>query len=70
MPSNMKKSILTLIAMLMGIFIYSQAPQKFTYQSIVRSADGSVLRSSDIGLQISILKNSAIGQSVYGDPFC
>ena len=61
----MKKSILTLIAMLMGIFIYSQAPQKFTYQSIVRSADGSVLRSSDIGLQISILKNSAIGQSVY-----
>ena len=51
--------------MLMGIFIYSQAPQKFTYQSIVRSADGSVLRSSDIGLQISILKNSAIGQSVY-----
>ena len=61
----MKKSILTLIAMLMGIFLYSQAPQKFTYQSIVRSADGSVLRSSDIGLQISILKNSAIGQSVY-----
>ena len=46
-------------------FLYSQAPQKFTYQSIVRSADGSVLRSSDIGLQISILKNSAIGQSVY-----
>ncbi len=63
----MKKSILTLIAMLMGIFIYSQAPQKFTYQSIVRSADGSVLRSSDIGLQISILKNSAIGQSVYSE---
>ena len=61
----MKKLITTFVIILIGAIGFSQAPQKFTYQSIVRSADGLVLRSSDIGLQISILKNSALGQAVY-----
>ena len=61
----MNRVRLFLILTVLSNFIYSQAPQKFTYQSVVRSADGTVRRSSDIGLQISILKNSAIGQSVY-----
>ena len=61
----MKKLITTLVIILIGAIGFSQAPQKFTYQSIVRSADGLILRSSDIGLQISILKNSALGQAVY-----
>ena len=63
----MKKLITTLIIILIAAIGFSQAPQKFTYQSVVRSADGTVLRSSKIGLQISILKNSAIGQSVYSE---
>ena len=63
----MKKLITTLIIILIAAIGFSQAPQKFTYQSVVRSADGTVLRSSNIGLQISILKNSAIGQSVYSE---
>mgnify|MGYP003330359818 FL=1 len=63
----MKKLITTLIIILIAAIGFSQAPQKFTYQSVVRSADGTVLRSSNIGLQISILKNSAIGQPVYSE---
>ena len=63
----MKKLITTFVIILIGVIGFSQAPQKFTYQSIVRSADGLVLRSSDIGLQISILKNSALGQAVYSE---
>ena len=60
----MKKLITTLAIILIGAIGFSQAPQKFTYQSIVRSDDGLILRSSHIGLQISILKKSARGQAV------
>ena len=50
---------------LFSINNYSQSPEKFTYQSIVRNADGLVLKSSDIGIRISVLKNSNNGVSVY-----
>ena len=50
---------------LFSINSYSQSPEKFTYQSIVRNADGLVLKSSDIGIRISVLKNSNNGVSVY-----
>ena len=47
--------------------MYSQAPEKFTYQSIVRYSDGSLLKSSNLGIKISILKNSDEGASVYAE---
>ena len=43
----------------------SQTPQKFTYQSVVRSSDGNVLKSANIGIRFSILQNSNIGKTVY-----
>ena len=60
----MKKLITTFVIILIGAIGFSQAPQKFTYQSVVRSADGTVLRSSDIGLQISILKKTQLKNSI------
>ena len=61
----MKNFILITLSIFFGLNIYSQAPEKFTYQSIVRSADGSLLISSDLGIKISILKNSDEGTPVY-----
>ena len=59
------KSWVFLMFILFSINSYSQSPEKFTYQSIVRNADGLVLKSSDIGIRISVLKNSNNGVSVY-----
>ena len=59
------KSWIFLMFILFSINSYSQSPEKFTYQSIVRNADGLVLKSSDIGIRISVLKNSNNGVSVY-----
>ena len=47
--------------------IYSQSPEKFTYQSIVRSSNGAILQSADVGIRLSVLKSSSIGNSVYSE---
>ena len=49
------------------IQIYSQSPEKFTYQSIVRGSDGAVLTSAVIGFRLTILQNSSTGSSVYSE---
>ena len=47
--------------------VYSQSPEKFTYQSIVRSSNGAILQSANIGIRLSVLKSSSIGNSVYSE---
>ena len=63
----MKKFIILFISLFFGFYSYSQSPQKFTYQSIVRKADGSILKTSNLGMRISVLKNSKTGTSVYSE---
>jgi hypothetical protein len=45
--------------------VFSQAPQKFKYQSIARNASGLELASSPIGIRFSIRDLSASGTIVY-----
>ena len=67
----MKLNILNRLLILLFLFFclngFSQSPQKFNYQSVVRKLDGSVLKSGDIGIRFSILKNSQNGQAVYSE---
>ena len=63
----MNKQLVILVFFLLGIFSYSQSPQKFTYQSIVRSADGKGLKSNPIGIKLSVLRNSVNGMTVYSE---
>ncbi|MBT4708904.1 MAG: hypothetical protein HOB81_01440 [Flavobacteriaceae bacterium] len=63
----MKKIILIITALFFSLTSYSQTPEKFTYQSIVRSSDGSVLKSAAIGIRLSILKSSKNGITVYSE---
>ena len=63
----MNKHLVILVFLLLGIFSYSQSPQKFTYQSIVRSADGKILKSNPIGIKLSVLRNSVNGMIVYSE---
>ena len=62
----MKKSLYIYI-IFYCIQIYSQSPEKFTYQSIVRGSDGAVLTSAVIGFRLTILQNSSTGSSVYSE---
>lgn len=60
----MKKLILVSFV-LFSSFIFSQTPEEFTYQAVVRDASGSLITNQTIGVQLSILKSTATGTAVF-----
>ena len=43
----------------------AQAPQKMTYQAVIRDNAGVLISSAPIGIQISILQTTSTGTAVY-----
>jgi len=59
------KKIVLFLAFILTTIAFSQAPEKMSYQAIVRDADDNLLSNKTVGLQISILQNTATGKTVY-----
>ncbi len=62
----MKKS-LQIFAFLFFIAAFAQAPEKFSYQAIIRNASNAIITSAPVGVKVSILKTSAAGSVVYAE---
>jgi hypothetical protein len=52
---------------LIGALAFAQAPEKFTYQSVIKNSSGYLLKNQEIGLRISILFNSSNGMPIYSE---
>ena len=63
----MRNIVFALLLLLFSLGNYSQSPEKFTYQSIVRASDGNVLKSSSLGIKLSVLKSTKNGTVVYSE---
>ncbi len=61
----MKKVITYVFFLLISAFTIAQAPQKMSYQAVIRNSNNVLLASTNIGMQISILQGSPSGSSVY-----
>jgi len=61
----MKKIIIICAALLMTASVFAQAPEKMSYQAIVRDGSNNLVSSTSVGMQISILQGSASGTAVY-----
>ncbi|HNS18803.1 MAG TPA: tail fiber domain-containing protein [Bacteroidales bacterium] len=66
------KTHVSLIIILIGVLVFqmsysawSQAPQSFKYQAVMRDKAGQVLPNQDISLRISILQSTMDGPEVY-----
>jgi hypothetical protein len=59
------KTFLLLFAICNLQYIFAQAPQKMSYQAVIRNASGVLVTSTSVGIRISILQNSSSGTSVY-----
>ncbi|MBK7667167.1 MAG: hypothetical protein IPJ32_07290 [Sphingobacteriaceae bacterium] len=44
---------------------FAQAPQKTSYQAVIRNASNNLVTSSTVGMRISILQGSPVGTAVY-----
>ena len=53
------------ITCLLSISAFAQAPEKMSYQAVVRDAANNLVASSSVGMQISILQGSPSGTAVY-----
>jgi hypothetical protein len=61
----MKRLYILLTAMLLISFSWAQAPQKMSYQAVVRDAANALIINQEIGIQISLLQGSVSGDAVY-----
>jgi hypothetical protein len=57
--------IIALAHLLISSSIFAQAPQKMSYQAVIRNTSGALVSSSSVGMQISILQGTATGTAVY-----
>ncbi|WP_421877528.1 hypothetical protein [Marinoscillum sp.] len=62
------KSLFSFIALICIIVLtYAQAPQKLSYQAVLRNSTNELIVSQQVGMRISILNGSATGSSVYSE---
>jgi len=61
----MKKSFTLVLVLILTIGAYPQAPEKMSYQAIIRDVSNLLRKDQNVGMQISILKGSATGTPVY-----
>lgn len=61
----MKKLFTLLMVYMFAIGAFAQAPEKMSYQAVIRNSGGELVKSSNVGMQISILTGSVTGTAVY-----
>lgn len=59
------KNVFTSVFLLLSLCFFAQAPQKISYQAVIRNSGGQLISSSPVGVKISILKDSETGAVVY-----
>jgi len=65
MKTIIKITLILILVQLLNITTFAQAPDKMSYQAVVRDADNNLLSNTPLGMQISILLDSDIGTPVY-----
>jgi microcystin-dependent protein len=61
----MKRNYTLLLLLLATVSILAQTPEKMSYQAVLRDASNTLLTNQEVGMQISILQNTATSAAVY-----
>ena len=59
--------IIALAHWLISSSFFAQAPQKMSYQAVIRNTSGALVTSSSVGMKISILQGTATGTVAYSE---
>jgi uncharacterized protein (TIGR02145 family) len=63
----MKKISFLIAILLLTLSLQAQAPQKFSYQTVIRNASNQLLVGQTVSIKISILQGSVNGSAVYAE---
>jgi hypothetical protein len=61
----MKRNYTLMLFLLATVSILAQAPEKMSYQAVLRDASNTLLSNQEVGMQISILQSTISGIAVY-----
>ena len=62
------KKIYSLVAgLLLTASVWAQAPQKMSYQAVIRNSSNALVTSTSVGMQISILQGTPTGTVAYSE---
>ena len=61
----MRKVFTILAAILLTASLYAQAPEKMSYQAVIRNTSNNLVTGKEVGMKISILQGSISGIAVY-----
>jgi hypothetical protein len=61
----MKRIIIVYALLFFTACIFAQAPDKLSYQAVVRNANGELIKNGDVGIRVQILQGSEFGAAVY-----
>lgn len=61
----MKKVITLCAGLLISAILFAQAPEKMSYQAVIRNTSNTLLTNQTVGMRISILQGSPSGATVY-----
>src|SRR5690606_19561339 len=65
---NYMKTLYTLIAFLaINFTLFTQAPQRLSYEAVIRNSSGGLVISHAVGMKISILQGTSTGTAVYAE---
>jgi trimeric autotransporter adhesin len=59
------KNLYLIIFLFIGIAASAQAPDKMSYQAVIRDANGALLKSQNVNIQFTVNQTSASGTTVY-----
>ena len=61
----MNRIIIVLVCIVLSIKMFSQSPNKLSYQSVIRNSSNTLVANTPVGIRISIMQGSANGVAVY-----
>src|SRR5215813_3995577 len=61
----MKTAFLSVIAILLFQITFAQAPQKMSYQAVLRNGINALVVNATVGMRLSILQGTISGTAVY-----
>jgi hypothetical protein len=62
---EMKKIFTMLSSVLITASMFAQAPQKMSYQAVIRNSSNTLITSTAVGMRISILQGSSSVTAAY-----
>jgi hypothetical protein len=63
----MKKIYSILAGLLLTVSVFAQAPQKMSYQAVIRNVSNVLVTSKPVGMKISVLQGTSTGTVVYSE---